>query len=1621
MSDESQRDAPEGGPAAGVLSALEALRPSLPPDRGAGASSNPVPAADGVGSVGAAPPAASEQPVPESVRPGLLSAVLSRPPTDHDPGAQTAYKSIGRRAAPDLRAALAENDSTGQRERASLIEHLAQQVEGAARARLLTAAAEQWQRAAEPAHAAALYEYAHANDPRDLVALRELRKQASAERDHDRVLDLLAKETELSLTSAERAAGWLLRAEIERGHLGDEVSAERSAETSFRLHPSASAGLLLWELRARAGRYSEAAESLQQVAQRWVGEEAHAALLFEAGRARLDADEPADAQTLFEQAQAAHPERLEAALACYRVARANGDRSAAMAALELLRRGLAEPGVSEDLLRHQARLLETTRETTADAAHLLAPAQGQLALRLRARLFEKLGDRVEQRASLEACKALAGGSERAFVLLGLAELHAADRDFPRAANALREAAVADGRLLLVRAMQATLARVSGDATNFAPEAESAELEDMLEAAARAANDVREGARELSLLERAGGKSRTAALLALDVALELGRAAEVDRALSLEAEQAPPAERLGLELALADVRRDRHLQPSVTALTGDGAAQGAVLVALHRIHSAGAGEAPGALWLELSAALRGEAAACTATLAGDHLTGKAKTAAYERALSASPGHAPAAWALERLLREPEDRAALARVHSELARSSADPQERAARLLRSAALLEEQAPETAAEQRRKAAIGSPTDALLCERALHKSGEVGTLALAELLADAGHSASGALGSLCKLRAAALYEDAAEPARAAVLYGEVLDQSQGEDRYAATGLERALAQAGLVGLLFERLERLSDEASAASVRSEALERLALLQAASSQDRRAASTFGALLELDPDHVTALRALQRRAFDQNDLESLESFAEQLARRPHDLRERAAQQRLTTRTRELQNKAIQRRGPTEAALGLFHGIEAERTARARGDGAEIATAVLTLCAHIAEPNARASYAMRAAEALERGSAARAIEALSPHAQAAPSHTLAHEMLGRLLHAAGDAKGAALEHERSALGSTVALRTARLWYRAATLWQDAVGDDARARQALDALVAIDVMHRDAFARLRGLLSASNDAAGLVALLQERIAAGGEPALLTELHVERSRLLLRLGQRDRAAASLKAALALDPQRVDALRAVAELHLGSGEYREAAEALIRFARLAREPAALREAFMALGRIYTEHAPDLRRAEIAFGRAVELQPADVDAVEQLMRVYRRKGELDKALRACERLQQLARDEEELDRRTIELASVLEDRRELLRAERALNDRRELRPASAPLISALADLYARQYDHAAMAVHLDRSSHALRAGILEQPDDAPRWNALCDVLARRGRMHAAECAGALAKNLGLADARSEKLGAAYEPLYGGALSAAMSERLWPEKLSLQARELLRWLAPRAHELLPDDRRLEKPKDTPALLREALQRAGARLRLPDVTLIVVDGSQCLPLRDKPLALGVGSELLERCDADELAFLLLRALCTAQLGLSVAVRTAPDRLRALHEAALVAAEEAEQSASPMLQLLKEELGQRQRRELQSLAVAASAGEPFDPSTLAALALQAGAQVAFAARGGLASALSALGACAASEPGPDYEEHGAFAALSHCAEARALLRFALTDAYLELHSVVDSGAVP
>ncbi len=1522
---------------------------------------------------------AEQAPSDEAEHPSDVPEPLIPPrsmPPDPDPGATAARQRIPRRARRQARPTLAGFNAAGDRARAELLVGLAQGCEGAARAELLVSAGELLERLGQTGDALTRYREARVAAPDHPIALRELRKHALQQHDWDGARELFEAEARLPLSGGEQALLALGHAELERA-AGDAEAARAAARRATEMAPASTLARVV--LASLEGEQAKRAEALQDAANLIPDGATASALQLGALRALRAAGEHARAaaagDAIAEPTAAIALETASSALA-------SSQLQVAQRALATLARGAGR--ACEPYGRLRARLLArtATREQAcvALAGHTSAPS-----LRLRTSLLQAEGEAVQRRDALDGWRKASTGLERALASMELAVACSETRDVARSEKLLLEARELTPWLLLLELADARAQQVGGMRPSLAPRAGESDEEAAQHAlvdAAHLASSPDAGADELQLLERA--REPSARVLSTDAALEQALPQRVLGELERALHNAGDPERAGAQLAWARAAGEPPAAASEDALGA------LVAAATDREHA-------GEHWLSLARSQGESFAAFAATLAGDLMDreGGAREA-YELALAAHPGYGPACWALEELLDPVLDDNALHRAHRGLARASTDPVERAGRLVRAAGLIAERSPEDAAALLREAREANPRDPTL-------DGGLRDGRSAEGDDDAGGSP---LARVARLLAAAGHEDEGQPARAAAIYREVLERSA-DDPHAELGLERTLEHSGLRVLLGARREQLAHALDDESARAEVLEQLAWEHMAAGDQARADAGFHALREAAPYSVPALRALERQAMAQDDQALLADVASTLADVTADPRERAGQARLAARS------GAECSGQS-GELGLWHALRAEREARRRADPGAALVAARSLSDHFSSPIERTSWLLRCATLADQSHPESALEILRQAARGAPSHPLVHEQLARHAQAAGDRAEAARAYEAAARVAPSKERGAHFDYRAGSLWQR-LGEPERARAALERAAAADLSHLDVFERLRQLLEAAQEHRAVEALLARRAAIERDPARLAELETARAATLTRLGERDGAKEALSAALTAQPHGATTLRGLADLQLADGQYAEAAETLIALART-EHPRTLRGAFLDLGRIYQDHLPDLRRAEIAYTRALAIEPDDVQAIERLIEVYAERGSRERALRAARRLIELAPSEASVDRATARLAGLLARFGESDQASRLLDARREERPTSPDLILAIADLHEDLLDHASLVVHLDRSAHALRSAIEREPGEPAHWQTLVTVLGRRDRPSAAATAATLASGLGIGSPELAVRAAERPPLGEDALREGSLRRLWPEGLPEPARNLLRWLEAHGDGLLPHAAR-GRPLELDDDLRAVTQRTSELLGCAPPTLYAIAGRACMPRAQQPLTVTVGQELIDDCDNAELTFLVTRAAATALLGLGAAAHDGA-ALAALLKAVQTPTQEtsdgeALDTESRRARERLTRLDSRGVRQLRELVFDAVTRNQVDPAGLAALALRVGGWVALAAGCELPAALRGLAALETAGNDGNDARREAIQAAGASDEARSLLRFALSDAHLDLRA--------
>jgi tetratricopeptide (TPR) repeat protein len=1586
-----------------------------------------------------APPAEATAEV-RSPSGGLISSILGQASgAIGDEGALTALRTLPRRAQPDLRDGVGREDAEQVRARIELLLHLAPRSQGAARARLQTAAAELLARRGEHDRAFASYQAARAADPSDRLVLRRLRREqlkrglwaeAAALFRAEATLAVHARERSLALCAAaelDAASGAPATLDYATGKAALDYPATRAASEA---DPSSLlAGLLLAQRALSTGNKADTAAALRGSAASVPNGQARALLLVEAGRMLELTANTAGALGCYTQGSAADPNSIGALLGAQRLCTSTGDSSGAALALSTLASICGDARLSAELSRQRGQLLLYVKNDAASAVSALRTASTEPALRALARAAEAAGDVAEQSRALDAWAKMAGGAERGLALVELAALHAKHHQAEAAVEVFKQASAARAPGALLGVVRDALLRTQGDAA-LLDGFTSQSTENALRATAKLARDPARAAQELEALAKLpnDGTQVTADVLSFDAAAELGNVAHLQAALFRDAARWPKSARVGPLLAALDLAGGAAapvLSEHWRMLSE--LAEGQPVVIRYLAARASSPDACAQLWLAEAEAASGEPAAFAFAMAGRYLelAGRQTEAieVYADALDAVRGHPAGAFGLEVTARNRGDLAALERVHRELASTTESQHERSARRVRLGLLSADSDLEGALHWLELAAEDRPQDAVLDELCIRLSMDQGPALLAERLRNlAALESSPAFARAMKLRAAGACERAGQWEDAIRLYRTLLAQTP-EDTLADCALLSALRQGGRLVELATELERRVQLTEEPLMWTPLLEDWAAAEQARGDSGRARMVLETLLERDPQHVSALRSLQRNAMIDRDDVRLASLSLRLFEALEQPGERAAELQLGMRFAELLG--------TDAAATvlraegrvreLWYVLTLEALALRSGDRSRSYEALRTLSQLIREPMERAAYALRAAEVMESAGPELAARELGATLLATPEHPLALEQVARLYKAAGQPRIAADNFERAALAAVSVTRSAPLFYTAGVLFQDELADRDRAIENLFRAAQSDVLFADTFARLRALLGDARRHADLKTLLEIRLAAPIEATLAGQLELERCALARQLGDQASAKQALSAAVRHDPAHARLWQELANMHMHDGEYREAAEALVQLARVADDDEALAEAFFRLGMLYDQELPDPRRAEIALTRVVALTPDDPRPAERLAMLFRRQGKHDQALRTLNHLIENAPGASTREEYVVLRALTLDEMGQHQSAEQALDEARRLAPASMRVLRAQNTLYERQGDKTALNLHLQRSCHALRAAIELDPGELSHWLGLCELLHARGRPDGVALVANMARALGLEHAELPEV--ALQGLGREGVRDAVQRRLWVRGPLDPLRVLMRDQSSAIARCLPFDRPVQAA--TPGRAQHVVDAVVQLFGLSELRLVTSDQPQCLPCLDEPLTVCVGrTAFLEASDAERF-FLLTRAVSVAKLGCTLLVRSVPERvllvLHALwtvtdptHTAAVLDAHE----QTRVTRELSAAILPAGRPKVASLIAELMGHDDVNPRRLAAGAFDFGSRVALMVTGNVDAALQALLRLRGRPPG----ELSLAEKLDLCradSSLRALLSFAISEVYLEARRELGAPA--
>jgi tetratricopeptide (TPR) repeat protein len=727
--------------------------------------------------------------------------------------------------------------------------------------------------------------------------------------------------------------------------------------------------------------------------------------------------------------------------------------------------------------------------------------------------------------------------------------------------------------------------------------------------------------------------------------------------------------------------------------------------------------------------------------------------------------------------------------------------------------------------------------------------------------------------------------------------------------------------------------------------------------------------------------------------------------------------------------IAARAITEGDVWLMRRVAT--AAQARAETVTAAETEAAIARSLAGAIERGSYALRAAASLERSQAgiptapARGAELLAPFAAAAPTHGPLLEALADLHDRAGAHAAAVDALEAAANASAVPARKLALYHRAAVLAADRADDEERALAMLEQAAAIDVAYRDVFDRSRTILERKGDRAKLSDLVRRRAAAGGEGAMLVDLHLAEASLREADHDVEAAKEALRAALALAPERVEALRKLAQLCLTSGDHRTAADALIRIARVRKDREELRWVFFTLGDIYDAHIPDPKRAEAAFLRVLKLDSEDLPSMERLAAIYQREQQLPQAADMLDRLAKAEVDPDRVRKHQLALAGVLEASGDARKAEQVLEIARRAGPTELETLRALAEFYTRQRAQTAHAMHLNRAVADFRHALVTDLGDTQAWLGLVEVLGWRGKRDAARAVASVATALGVVDVELSKL---LDPS-GGAPGAGLrgadgdlDDALAPQALTPSTRSVFRLLGGALEKVVPFDPRslrAEKLGGKDTALRPIALEIGKWMGVSDVEIwLAPTGRVCMPVSSQPVTLVVGRDLLT-ADERERVFLLARALRVARSQLTLALRSQPAELAALLAGLVLNFDPNYQlpvgvdhaAAQDFMKRIARQLPRRAQEEIGPHVFEMAGAIEYEPAKLPLAVSELADRAALLMTGNAPAALAALAKLAGEPLGADARAR--VAAVRRSPESASLVSFALSDAHFEARS--------
>jgi tetratricopeptide (TPR) repeat protein len=903
-----------------------------------------------------------------------------------------------------------------------------------------------------------------------------------------------------------------------------------------------------------------------------------------------------------------------------------------------------------------------------------------------------------------------------------------------------------------------------------------------------------------------------------------------------------------------------------------------------------------------------------------------------------------------------------------------------------------------------------------------------------------------------------AATGAAASLLWIEAsLEHDRMGDREAALQAARRAAETGdrgLSGPLIERSELAlgqtkrqielltalakseGEDGRTAPEALEAMERLAVLEGLGKSDERGGQTdieatarwHRAILESSPRHKPSLRWMEHALISEGRSAGLVPIFEQIAlaldgtaggestaHAQHAVRMRTQEAGADGHSVWEHTHDMARLAATQPEASLWALRASNAHARVQKDDAALLKTTVALLERTQRPPERAALLLRASESAARlGESKEAESYLEQAAAEDPGDVVTWGLLAETRQRGGDARMAAEACESLARTSVVPEHQLLAWHDASKIWLEEVKDAERGMSALEAAAEIDSAHGDVFTQLSQLYAEKNLDAELARLIEKRLSTTLDADERISLEVELARAFVEMGELAKAKAALSSALENRPDHTTALGAMADLCAKDGDWTGAEQAYVRLARLLSDTGEQRSIYERLGEIYSVHAPNLSRAEVAFKEVLKRTPDDPVFVAKLVDVYKRQGDVPHAVETQQQLVSLSTDPDARLAGLIDLAQIHENiGRDPRRSEQVLDSARKEFPTSVVALRAMAEFYSRQRQMPAMQILLDRAAGDARRSFAQGRFVPALFQVLHAAFELRGKRDAARV---VAATLAAVEGQeSDLMGADAR-----AVDPRLDDILAPEVMSPALRALLIRVGDTLDVVAPVDLRSMKavPLAPGTSIGATIGSVATMIGLGALQILVTPhlGRVAIPLASNPPTLLIGEGLAKVKSERSRVFVVVRALKMLLSHASAMVRTAPPDV-----APLIAGLFNALNPSYVAQGVNgQRLGEYARR------IGPALPRNLDP-TVGVIALEAAgmlgtqwamlgpAAASWANRVGLLAvgdpnaALDAIAWDKGEERAPTGSEERA-AWIARHVEARELMTFSVTDAYAE-----------